>query len=78
MLDVFTSIMRSVRDGAVGGQVLPELWPTLGDAFWSTWTVQGFGILKPHGYAGDFEMMHRLYTYWLSSREDLVRWDRFL
>lgn len=78
LMDIFSIIMAEVRGTRGGETLLHELWPTLGDAFWSTSTVQGLGILKPRGYAGDFELIDRLYTRWMSPREDLVRWDRFL
>ena len=39
--------------------------------------IQGFGFLKPHGYAGDFEMIDRIYTHWKSSDPALRRWDEY-
>lgn len=40
-------------------------------------TVQGFGRVKPHGYAGDFEMMERIYLGWRTSSPALANWDDF-
>lgn len=40
-------------------------------------TVQGMVVQKPHGYAGDFEVIDRIYTSWMSPRQDLVRWDEY-
>jgi trans-aconitate methyltransferase len=39
--------------------------------------MHGYGLLKPRGYSGDFEMMDRIYTNWLSANPELVRWDRY-
>ena len=40
-------------------------------------TMQGFGLLKPHGYAGDFEMIDRIYTGWVSPHPLRAAWDNF-
>jgi SAM-dependent methyltransferase len=50
----------------------------MGDAFFSTRTVQGLGIVKPYGYAGDFEFIDRIYTQWLSPDPRLTAWDVYL
>src|SRR6516162_909310 len=57
--------------------VLPE---QVAEVFAPTLTgecIHGFGYLKPHGYAGDYEMIDRIHTSWESSNPSLVRWDRF-
>ena len=40
-------------------------------------TLQGFVTVKPHGYAGDFEIIDKIYQNYLSPDERLVRWDKF-
>lgn len=45
--------------------------------FSSTATMQGFARVKPHGYAGDFEIIERIYNKHVSSYQDLVKWDTF-
>jgi len=40
-------------------------------------TMQGFALLKPHGYPGDFEIIDRIYQRWTSPRDDLARWDHY-
>lgn len=35
----------------------------------------GFTFNKPHGYAGDFELIHRIYTFWKSSNIKNKKWD---
>lgn len=41
----------------------------------STETMQGFALQKPHGYAGDFEIIYRIYTHYISSKKHLAKWD---
>ncbi len=41
-------------------------------------TIQGHCLSKPYGYAGDFEIIDRLYTQWESPDARLAAWDRFL
>jgi len=53
-----------------------EVFAAFGDAF-SLDTVQGFAFRKPYGYSGDFEMIDRIYTSWMSSRPDLIAWDQY-
>jgi extracellular factor (EF) 3-hydroxypalmitic acid methyl ester biosynthesis protein len=39
--------------------------------------LHGFGFQKPHGYAGDYEMIERIYTQWTSTDPNLRRWDEY-
>lgn len=41
----------------------------------NTETMQGFVISKPHGYAGDFEVIERLYDQYTS--DQYAAWDTF-
>lgn len=38
-------------------------------------SMQGFAYLKPHGYAGDFEIIERIYSQSASQKETLYNWD---
>lgn len=40
-------------------------------------TMQGFAYHKPYGYAGDFEIIDRIYTHWKSQEPKLRKWDNF-
>lgn len=51
-------------------------YEAFGDAL-SVETMQGFCLRKPHGYAGDFEIIERMYRQQTSSRADLRNWDLF-
>jgi len=37
----------------------------------------GFTFQKPHGYAGDFELIDRIYNQWHSKNSNLYKWDVF-
>lgn len=39
-------------------------------------TMQGFALSKPHGYAGDFEIIDRIYQHHVSADPVLANWDR--
>lgn len=40
-------------------------------------TLQGFSYEKPHGYTGDFEIIDRMYTKHITSKEHLQNWDAY-
>lgn len=48
----------------------------LGEAL-SINTMQGYAFHKPHGYAGDYEIIDRIYTSWQSPIVYLRKWDEF-
>lgn len=62
------------------GALTPEQWhairTSLGDAI-STDTIQGMALHKPHGYAGDYEIIDRIYQYYVSDNPSLANWDKF-
>jgi len=38
----------------------------------------GYTFLKPKGYAGDFEQIHRIYEQWRCTKSDVYhKWDKF-
>jgi extracellular factor (EF) 3-hydroxypalmitic acid methyl ester biosynthesis protein len=47
------------------------------EVFRSTASMQGFSYVKPHGYAGDFEIIERICNSAVSSISNIARWDRF-
>ena len=53
-----------------------ELWQILGNAV-SLQTMQGKVAIKPHGYAGDYEIIDKIYTKWVSPDPLLANWDHF-
>ena len=37
----------------------------------------GHTFLKPHGYAGDFELISKIYSKWMSQDPKYQKWDKF-
>lgn len=80
--DELTACFRSIGEHVRAGRLryeegLSVWWKQLGEAFSSPRTMQGFVVMKPHGYAGDFEIIDRIYQYWMSPHAHLVKWDRY-
>lgn len=66
-----------VRSGSTNRKELnQELWKLLGEAC-SLKTMQGRTARKPHGYAGDYEIIDNIYNYWISPEPHLEKWDLF-
>jgi len=55
---------------------LQEIREAFGEAL-SPETIQGWAYHKPLGYAGDFQIIEKIYTYYTSSNPHLARWDQF-
>jgi len=71
---------RVVDGASVALSEASSLDPALDEArqvFRSTASMQGFSYVKPHGYAGDFEIIERICTSVVSSISHITRWDRF-
>lgn len=45
--------------------------------FRTTLSMQGFSFAKPHGYAGDFEIIERIYGRMASHHPNILNWDLF-
>jgi extracellular factor (EF) 3-hydroxypalmitic acid methyl ester biosynthesis protein len=80
-LDVLHSQEFVIEDGLAKRRAtnpdLAKLFEENWLVFNSTTTMQGFARLKPHGYAGDFEIIERIYNRQTASHPDLVKWDTF-
>ncbi|MNZ12332.1 hypothetical protein D3C78_292070 [compost metagenome] len=74
--DWFHRVAAMVGDGEITLPQVKAMWPVFGDAF-SPQTLQGFVVHRPHGYAGDFEIIDRIHTHWLSPVAHLRNWDHF-
>jgi len=62
--------------GTLSQAQFTQILDAFGEAL-STDTIQGFVLHKPHGYAGDFEVIERIYNYYLSANPNLSNWDKF-
>lgn len=76
-LDIWIQeLVENRGSGEVDDNQLITLINTFGDAF-STDTMQGFAFIKPHGYAGDYEIIERIYNHYVSPKPHLTKWDAF-
>lgn len=67
-------ISEQVKDGRLLKNQIVQLQDEFGDAI-SCETMQGFAYQKPHGYAGDYEIIDRIYQKYISKQSHLTRWD---
>lgn len=74
--DLIEGVYRFASLGVFGPRELAAVRDRFGQAL-STETLQGFSLRKPHGYAGDFEIISRIYSNHISPSERLANWDRF-
>ena len=69
-------IAFEVKNGNINQQELDNIRNCFGEAI-STETMQGFAFQKPHGYAGDFEIIDRIYQESCTENPKLKNWDRY-
>ena len=62
--------------GQLSDQEQSELIAAFGDAM-SLETIQGCALNKPHGYAGDFEIIDKIYQHHVSPNPALAKWDLY-
>ena len=75
LTDLINEAAAAAQRGELSADDLRNVWGGIGDAVTSTKTMQGFVWLKPHGYAGDFEIIDRIYQQWISPDHRLAKWD---
>ena len=73
IMDSFSNLRRKKM---LPADCLSKIWNKYSEVF-SEKTLQGFVAQKPHGYAGDFEIIDRIYTRWTSPDPNLSKWDHF-
>lgn len=76
----FDTWLAEVAEHARKGELTPTdlgfLREVMGEAI-SAETMQGFVYQKPHGYAGDYEVIDRIYKRYVSDKSHLSRWDAY-
>ena len=72
----FVKVYDRVADGEMSREEVKKLWQNFNPAF-TPQTMQGFVCHRPHGYAGDFEIIDKIYQEWLSPDPHRANWDRF-
>lgn len=72
----YSSIMIALRKGDITKDDLCSIAGELSE-IWSQETIQGFVMTQPYGYAGDFEIIDRIYNRYTSPNKHLEKWDKF-
>jgi predicted O-methyltransferase YrrM len=71
----FTALMNQLPE--CSPEEVDALRAILGDAVTHPDTMQGHAYTKPHGYAGDFEIIDRIYRQHVTQEPHLAAWDRY-
>ena len=58
---LYKSINSKRKKGIMTDSEMLSIWQALPDVFCTTDTMQGYALLKPHGYSGDFVIIERIY-----------------
>jgi SAM-dependent methyltransferase len=69
------SVAQMVEDNQLTNDDVEVLRRSFGESL-SAITLHGISYLKPHGYAGDFEIIDRIYTNY-TAPEPHTKWDLF-
>lgn len=74
---LYKSLNQRRKKGIITEAEVMNVWQSLPDVYITKDTMQGYALLKPHGYSGDYVIIERIYQKWLSPKEHLMNWDRF-
>lgn len=69
-------VVDLMRAGVLTKTDIQHCLESMGEAA-SEKTLQGFVGKRPHGYAGDFEIIDKIYTKHVSSNHELRKWDEY-
>ena len=69
-------IADSYRDGNLLKEDISAINKQFGEEFLNE-TIQGFAFRKPYGYAGDFMIIDKIYTYNVSGNLEYQIWDKY-
>ena len=74
--DTFETFVQFISSENPTSDQLELIQKAFGEAI-SPQTIQGFAFHKPHGYAGDYEIIEKIYQYYISPNPMLSNWDHF-
>lgn len=72
----FNHLRDLVRNSIISNNQIQSLWDMGGEPF-SAKTMQGLVRAQLRGYAGDYEVIDRIYLSWVSPKAHLAQWDHF-
>jgi extracellular factor (EF) 3-hydroxypalmitic acid methyl ester biosynthesis protein len=76
-LDIWVSQLHAAIDaGELSKEALGHVHRVFGEIL-TPRTMHGHAYTKPHGYAGDFEIIDRHYLSHVASQPHLAAWDRY-
>jgi extracellular factor (EF) 3-hydroxypalmitic acid methyl ester biosynthesis protein len=58
---LYKSINLKRKKGIVSEGEVMSVWQALPDVYCTTDTMQGYALMKPHGYSGDYVIIERIY-----------------
>lgn len=77
----YAALMRKVaaykRNHGAAEEFIEELQKKFGEAMTTCKTLQGQVCVKPYGYPGDFEIIDKIYTKYISPDKMFRKWDRY-
>ncbi|MCX6981749.1 MAG: class I SAM-dependent methyltransferase [Verrucomicrobia bacterium] len=72
----FEHTAEHVREGRITRDAVAAFWQEVTLAHFPD-SMQGHVVRKPHGYAGDFEIIDRIYLGHINEDERVKRWDSY-
>lgn len=72
-----SEVARDINKGDIDSKGVDKLRGAFGKAL-SGATLQGISLIKPRGYAGDFEVIDRVYQRSMTTNPELLNWDLYL
>lgn len=77
MTQLMGEIGTQRKKGEIGQNEIHILQKAFGEAMTTNHTLQGLVCVKPHGYAGDYEIIDKIYTNHLNPHEKFIKWDKY-
>ncbi|HON59558.1 MAG TPA: methyltransferase domain-containing protein [Smithella sp.] len=77
LAQLYKIVNNKRKQGVYSDEDLMEIWRSVPEAYITTDTMQGYVLMKPLGYHGDYVIIERIYNKWLSPKPHLANWDVF-
>ena len=74
--EIFNQLYFATKSGSVTEAEVAQMKGLFGEEFLAE-TIHGYGYRKPMGYAGDFMMIDKIYTYHKTEHPVYRNWDKY-
>ncbi len=74
--EIISKVSSDFKNGKITKEEISKINENFGKDFLEN-TIQGYGLRKPFGYAGDFLMIDKIYTFHKSQIEKYQIWDEY-